>query len=67
MDTVRIYDDELYVIYHVLKQANGGGGQSQKSIHTVTMSKRNATETWGFRLHGGKDRGLALQLLKVPT
>lgn len=44
--------------------ANGSAGQ--RGLHTITMRKRHPGETWGFRLHGGKDRGLALQLLKVP-
>jgi hypothetical protein len=32
---------------------------------TVTLRRENANQPWGFRLQGGKDRGLPLQLLKV--
>merc|ERR1711892_1055019 len=33
---------------------------------TVTMERDNQSQPWGFRLQGGKDRGLPFQLLKVP-
>merc|ERR1711892_1043542 len=31
-----------------------------------TLERDSANQPWGFRLQGGKDRGLPFQLLKVP-
>jgi hypothetical protein len=36
-----------------------------KGFITVTLKRDNANQPWGFRLQGGKDRGLPFQLLKV--
>merc|ERR1711893_501827 len=33
---------------------------------TVCLVREAANQPWGFRLQGGKDRGLPFQLLKVP-
>jgi len=32
----------------------------------VCLARESASQPWGFRLQGGKDRGLPFQLLKVP-
>lgn len=42
------------------------GSSGHKSLHTIVMQKKYPGESWGFRLHGGKDRGLALQIVNVP-
>jgi len=42
---------------------NGGGATG---FITVNMKREGGSEPWGFRLQGGKDRGLPFQLLKVP-
>ena len=31
----------------------------------VCLARESASQPWGFRLQGGKDRGLPFQLLKV--
>ncbi len=42
------------------------GGSSDRCLLNVILERKNPNESWGFRLQGGKDRGLAFQLLKVP-
>ena len=41
-------------------------GASQ-GLLTVTLERESQSQPWGFRLQGGKDRGLPFQLLKVRT
>ncbi len=46
--------------------ANAAAPASRANILSVTLDRgRNPREKWGFRLTGGKDRGLPLQLLQV--
>ena len=33
----------------------------------VCLARESASQPWGFRLQGGKDRGLPFQLLKVSS
>ena len=33
----------------------------------VCLAREGASQPWGFRLQGGKDRGLPFQLLKVSS
>merc|ERR1712107_247028 len=35
-------------------------------IPMSSTTRQSASQPWGFRLQGGKDRGLPFQLLKVP-
>merc|ERR1712061_330718 len=42
---------------------NGSGTQG---FINVCLARQSASQPWGFRLQGGKDRGLPFQLLKVP-
>jgi len=46
-------------------RSSTGGSQAQGFIHVV-LRRDNARQPWGFRLQGGKDRGIPFQLLKVP-
>jgi len=42
---------------------NGGGASG---FITINLKRESSNIPWGFRLQGGKDRGLPFQLLKVP-
>ena len=41
------------------------GLPGKQGFITVSLSREAANQPWGFRLQGGKDRGLPFQLLKV--
>ena len=41
------------------------GLPGKQGFITVSLSRDAANQPWGFRLQGGKDRGLPFQLLKV--
>ena len=41
------------------------GVPGKQGFITVSLSREAANQPWGFRLQGGKDRGLPFQLLKV--
>ena len=41
------------------------GLPGKQGFITVTLTREAANQPWGFRLQGGKDRGLPFQLLKV--
>ena len=43
------------------------GVPGKQGFLTVTLSRDAANQPWGFRLQGGKDRGLPFQLLKVTV
>jgi len=42
------------------------GMVGQQGFINVTLTRESPNQPWGFRLQGGKDRGLPFQLLKVP-
>jgi len=42
------------------------GNMGQQGFINVTLNREATNQPWGFRLQGGKDRGLPFQLLKVP-
>jgi len=42
------------------------GMMGQQGFINVCLTREAANQPWGFRLQGGKDRGLPFQLLKVP-
>jgi len=42
------------------------GMTGQQGFINVCLTREAANQPWGFRLQGGKDRGLPFQLLKVP-
>jgi len=42
------------------------GLPGKQGFITVSLAREAANQPWGFRLQGGKDRGLPFQLLKVP-
>jgi len=42
------------------------GNMGQQGFINVTLTREATNQPWGFRLQGGKDRGLPFQLLKVP-
>jgi len=42
------------------------GAPGKQGFITVCLVREAANQPWGFRLQGGKDRGLPFQLLKVP-
>jgi len=41
-------------------------GSGVSGFINVCLTRQSASQPWGFRLQGGKDRGLPFQLLKVP-
>jgi len=41
-------------------------GSDRQGLITVNIERPGPNVSWGFRLQGGQDRGLAFQLLKVP-
>ena len=41
------------------------GLPGKQGFITVSLTRDAANQPWGFRLQGGKDRGLPFQLLKV--
>ena len=41
------------------------GNMGQQGFINVTLNREATNQPWGFRLQGGKDRGLPFQLLKV--
>merc|ERR1712032_318541 len=41
-------------------------GSGVSGFINVCLTRDAANQPWGFRLQGGKDRGLPFQLLKVP-
>ena len=41
------------------------GMMGQQGFINVCLTREAANQPWGFRLQGGKDRGLPFQLLKV--
>ena len=41
------------------------GMTGQQGFINVCLTREAANQPWGFRLQGGKDRGLPFQLLKV--
>ena len=43
------------------------GNMGQQGFINVTLNREATNQPWGFRLQGGKDRGLPFQLLKVCT
>ena len=50
------------------QQQNNNNTKSNRVMLTCTLDRsRNPREKWGFRLQGGKDRGLPLQLLQVRS
>jgi len=42
------------------------GAPGKQGFINVSLSREAGNQPWGFRLQGGKDRGLPFQLLKVP-
>lgn len=42
------------------------GAKGREGFINVCLTREAANQPWGFRLQGGKDRGLPFQLLKVP-
>merc|ERR1711872_902294 len=42
------------------------GMTGQQGFINVCLTREASNQPWGFRLQGGKDRGLPFQLLKVP-
>jgi len=42
------------------------GMAGHQGFINVTLTREASNQPWGFRLQGGKDRGLPFQLLKVP-
>merc|ERR1711936_272320 len=42
------------------------GMVGQQGFTNVCLTREPTNQPWGFRLQGGKDRGLPFQLLKVP-
>jgi len=42
------------------------GMVGQQGFINVCLTRESTNQPWGFRLQGGKDRGLPFQLLKVP-
>jgi len=42
------------------------GLPGKQGFISVSLSREASSAPWGFRLQGGKDRGLPFQLLKVP-
>ena len=47
--------------------AHGANGANDERTGLITCGLRrsNNSESWGFRLLGGKDRGIPFQLVKV--
>ena len=43
------------------------GLPGKQGFISVSLSREASTAPWGFRLQGGKDRGLPFQLLKVTV
>lgn len=43
------------------------GAKGREGFINVCLTREAANQPWGFRLQGGKDRGLPFQLLKVTT
>ena len=43
------------------------GAKGREGFINVCLTREAANQPWGFRLQGGKDRGLPFQLLKVIT
>ena len=41
------------------------GAKGREGFINVCLTREAANQPWGFRLQGGKDRGLPFQLLKV--
>merc|ERR1711928_325105 len=41
-------------------------GSGVSGFINVCLTRQSASQPWGFRLQGGKDRGFPFQLLKVP-
>merc|ERR1711997_1361981 len=41
-------------------------GSGVSGFINVCLTRQSPSQPWGFRLQGGKDRGLPFQLLKVP-
>merc|ERR1712223_130246 len=42
-------------------------GSGVSGFINVCLTRQSASQPWGFRLQGGKDRGLPFQLLKVSA
>ena len=47
------------------RNINSNFGSDRQGLITVNLERSGPNVSWGFRLQGGKDRGLAFQLLKV--
>eukprot|EP00095_Tigriopus_kingsejongensis_P010683 maker-scaffold261_size233860-snap-gene-1.24 protein:Tk10683 transcript:maker-scaffold261_size233860-snap-gene-1.24-mRNA-1 annotation:"pdz and lim domain protein 3" len=45
---------------------SGGLDHDRQGLISCILRKKNLSETWGFRLQGGKDRGIPFQIQKVP-
>lgn len=45
---------------------SGGLNEDRQGLISCRLRKKTPEETWGFRLQGGKDRGLPFQIVKVP-
>jgi len=63
-DVVNTSEDTIFPTSAAAAAVNGG--VQERGLHSVVMQRKHPGEAWGFRLHGGKDRGLPLQLLSVP-
>lgn len=44
---------------------SGGLNEDRQGLISCRLRKKTPEETWGFRLQGGKDRGLPFQIVKV--
>ena len=47
------------------RNINSNFGSDRQGLITVNLERSGPNVSWGFRLQGGKDRGLAFQILKV--
>ncbi|TRY77272.1 hypothetical protein TCAL_06948 [Tigriopus californicus] len=45
---------------------SGGLNDDRQGLISCCLRKKIPEESWGFRLQGGKDRGLPFQIVKVP-
>ena len=68
MKTVKIILDMEIPVHDVVNTGTElfrEGVPGKQGFINVNLSREAANQPWGFRLQGGKDRGLPFQLLKV--